>query len=73
MGVRYIPGSKGSFSITMDFHGRDAIPPFMVKAGINQAAQNSPVFATIDTSEMKQMRVDTATMAVRDSAQRLGN
>lgn len=65
--VHYIPGSKGSFSINLDFKGR-TIPPFMVRAGLSAAAQNSSVFATIDTSEMKQIRVETSTMSLKDDA-----
>ena len=55
--VRYIAGSKGSFSVTLDFHNREIIPPFMVRAAMSATAQDTAILATIDTSEVKQIRV----------------
>ena len=68
--IRYTPGSKGSFSITLDFH-KDIIPPFMIRTGISTTSQNSPVFTTIDASELKQIRVETSTMAMSNEAEKL--
>jgi hypothetical protein len=46
--IRYIPTSKESFIIILDFNNDDSILPFMVLAGISSTTLNFPIFITID-------------------------
>lgn len=48
--IRYVSGSRGAFTVSLDFKEMQNIPPFMIRTGISLAAQNAPSLATIDTS-----------------------